>query len=121
MSSKLVLYYFIGSMPSRACFMLSKVLNLNVEIKEVNIPKGEQFSDEFAKINPLKRIPVLVDGDFVLNESRAILAYLVNSTKPGDALYPLEAKKRAVIDSRLYYDATVFFPNLLAVIVSFGL
>jgi glutathione S-transferase len=64
-----------------------------------------------------QRIPVLMDGDFVVTESRAILAYLVNSRKPGDALYPTDPKKRALIDSRLYYDGTVFFPNLLAVIV----
>lgn len=108
-------------MPSRACLMLAKRLGLekDLEIKIVNIPKGEQFSDEFAKINPLKKIPVLVDGDLVVTESRAILAYLVNSRKPNDPLYPSDAKKRAIIDSRLYYDGTVFFPNLLAVIVRF--
>lgn len=106
-------------MPSRACYMLAKTLGLerDLEIKVVNIPKGEQLSEEFSKVNPLKKIPVLVDGDLVVTESRAILAYLVNLKRPGDALYPTDPKKRAIIDSRLYYDGTVFFPNLLAVIV----
>jgi glutathione S-transferase len=99
--------------------MLAKRLGLekDLEIKVVNIPKGQQFSEEFAKVNPLKKIPVLVDGDLVVTESRAILAYLVNSRKPGDPLYPNDPRKRAVVDSRLYYDGTVFFPNLFAVIV----
>lgn len=119
MSGRLTLYYFIGSMPSRACLMLAKRLGLekDLDVKMINIPKGEQFSEEFAKVNPLKKIPVLVDGDLVVTESRAILAYLVNSRKPGDPLYPTDFRKRAIVDSRLYYDGTVFFPNLLSVIV----
>lgn len=104
-------------MPSRACYLLMKTLNLEFEIKEVFIPKKEHFSADFAKLNPLKKIPVLVDGDYVLYESRAILAYLINSRRPGDSLYPTEPKERGKVDQRLYYDASVFLPNMLSVIV----
>ncbi|KAL7039991.1 hypothetical protein ACKWTF_000203 [Chironomus riparius] len=117
MSSKLILYYLSGSMPSRACYLLMKTLNLDFEIKEVFIPKKEHFSEDFAKLNPLKKIPVLVDGDYVLYESRAILAYLINSRRPGDSLYPIDPKERGKVDQRLYYDASVFLPNMLSVIV----
>ncbi|KAG5673500.1 hypothetical protein PVAND_003544 [Polypedilum vanderplanki] len=116
MSSKLVLYYLSGSMPSRACMLLARLLNLNFEIKQVNIPNNEQFNEDFVKLNPAKKIPVLVDGDYVLSESRAILAYLVNSRSPGSNLYPTDPKQRGIVDQRLYYDATVFLPNMLAVI-----
>jgi glutathione S-transferase len=98
--------------------LLARFLELNFEIKEVNIPNDEQFNEDFAKLNPAKKIPVLVDGDYVLSESRAILAYLVNSRKPGSNLYPSDPKERGIVDQRLYYDATVFLPNMLAVIVS---
>jgi len=117
MSNKLVLYYLSGSMPSRACYLLMKTLNLDFEIKEVFIPKKEHFSADFAKLNPLKKIPVLVDGDYVLYESRAILAYLINSRRPGDSLYPTDPKERGKVDQILYYDASVFLPNMLSVIV----
>jgi glutathione S-transferase len=98
--------------------LLARLLELNFEIKEVSIPNGDQFNEEFARLNPHKKIPVLVDGDYVLSESRAILAYLVNSRKPGSDLYPTDPKQRGIVDQRLYYDATVFLPNMLAVIVS---
>lgn len=66
----------------------------------------------------MHQVPVLVDGEFVLTESRAILAYLINKFKPGDDLYPTEPKARAIVDQRLYYDATVVFESNAQIIVS---
>lgn len=98
--------------------MLIKQLRLNVEVKLVNLSAGEQNTPEFLKLNPFHQVPVLVDDDFVLTESRAILAYLVNKFKPGDALYPADPRARAVVDQKLYYDATVLFESCAQIIVS---
>lgn len=97
------------SPPSRAALLAIRNLGLEVEIKNVNLLKGEHLTPEFLKLNALHRVPVLVDGDFILSESRAIMTYLANSRKPGSNLYPADAKTRALIDQRLYYDATVVF------------
>lgn len=120
MSPRLTLYYMKGSPPARACLLLARVLELDIEVKHIDLHSGEQHDAEFLKLNPLKKIPVLVDGDFVLSESRAILAYLVNSRKPGSDLYPSDPKTRALIDQHLYFDATVVFQKLIALIVSFS-
>lgn len=118
MSSKLILYFTAASPPARATLLLARYLNLDVELKEVSLLTGEQHSEEFAKLNPNRKVPVLIDGDFVLTESRAILAYLVNSRKPGSDLYPTEPKASAKVDQRLYYDATIVFGKLAALVVS---
>lgn len=119
MSSKLTLCFATGSPPARACLLLSRYLKLDIEVKNIDLAGGEQHSEEFKKLNPLKNVPVLIDGDFVLAESRAILAYLVNLRQPGNDLYPTDPKKRAVIDQRLYYDATLVFAKLAAIVVNF--
>ena len=112
MSSNLTLYYTPGSPPARAAYLLAKYLDLDFELKNVNLIGGEHKGEEYTKLNPLQKIPVLTDGDFVVTESRAIMAYLVNSRKPGSSLYPTDPKERAMVDERLYYDATVVFKAL---------
>lgn len=79
-------------------------------MKIVDFPGREHFSEEFLKLNPLHTIPVLVDGDLILTESRAIACYFCN-LKPGSSLYPTDPKARALVDLRLYYDATAVYPS----------
>lgn len=38
---------------------------------------SQRMTEEFGKLNPLRQIPVLVDGDLVLADSNAIMVYLV--------------------------------------------
>jgi glutathione S-transferase len=83
-------------------------LGLDIEIKNIDIYKGEQNTHEFLRINPLHQVPTLVHDDFTLTESRAIIMYLASVTE--SPLYPAaDLKKRALIDSRLFYDATNSF------------
>lgn len=86
----------------------------------MNLFEKEQLNDEFLKVNPQHTVPVLVDGDYILSESRAIATYLAEKTYPnGHSLYPLDAKKRGIINNRLHYDATVVYPRIRAICVSY--
>lgn len=118
MSSKLTLYFSAPSPLARSCLLLARYLELDIELKHIDLIAGDQRKPEFLKLNPRNKVPVLVDGDFVLCESKSILAYLVNSRKHGDTLYPDDPKLRAKVDQWLYYDATVVFPSLSALVVS---
>lgn len=51
-------------------------------------------SEAFAAVSPLERIPVLIDGDLVVNDSSVICEYL-DEAYPGAPLYPREPKARA--------------------------
>ena len=53
------------------------------------------FGDEaFERLSPLRQIPVLVDGDFVLNDSSVICQYL-EERYPQPSLYPVDIGQRA--------------------------
>jgi glutathione S-transferase len=50
--------------------------------------------DRFGKLSPLRRIPVLVDGDVVLSDSSVICQYL-EDRQPAPALFPADIAQRA--------------------------
>ncbi|CAK9164419.1 unnamed protein product [Ilex paraguariensis] len=94
-ASKLVLYSFWQSSCSWRVRFALNLKGLPYEYRAVNLVKGEQFSPEFEKLNPLRCVPVLVDGDFVLSDSSAILLYLEEKYLQ-NALLPVDPKLRAV-------------------------
>jgi len=59
----------------RAHWMAHEV-GLDYEPRLIGSRTGETTSAEFRSLNPKEKIPVLVDGDFVLTESVAIVTYL---------------------------------------------
>eukprot|EP00092_Neocalanus_flemingeri_P013192 GFUD01014218.1.p1 GENE.GFUD01014218.1~~GFUD01014218.1.p1 ORF type:complete len:222 (-),score=73.11 GFUD01014218.1:129-794(-) len=97
------------SAPCRIVNMTAECLGMEYNFKMLDLMAGEHMKPEFLAINPMHNIPTMVDGDFVLNESRAIAAYLVNKYGKDDKLYPKDAELRARVDQRLYFDMGVFY------------
>jgi glutathione S-transferase len=56
-------------------FALAEI-GVDYELVAVDLAKGESRAPDFLRINPHGKVPVLVDGDFALPESDAILWYL---------------------------------------------
>lgn len=75
-SSRLKLYSYWRSSCSWRVRIALNLKGLPYEYKAVNIVQGEQFSEEFTKLNPLQFVPTLVDGDTIVSDSLAILLYL---------------------------------------------
>ena len=70
-------------------------LGLRLDFEFVDLTKGQSRTREFLALNPTGRTPVLVDGDFKLWESNAIMQYLASRT--ANALWPDDARARADI------------------------
>lgn len=87
------------------------VLGIDVEEKLLDFSKGEHKSPAFLALNPNGAVPTLVDGDFVLTESRAIMQYLA-SKKPEAGLLPSDEKGRADVVRWQFWDAAHFSPQL---------
>lgn len=86
-----------GFSRSSAAFRVRIALNLKRiawEHFNVSLPDGDQFQDDYAKVNPQARVPTLIDGDNTLIQSMAILEYL-EETHPEPAFLPSGAAARA--------------------------
>ncbi|CAI0385501.1 unnamed protein product [Linum tenue] len=93
--SNLVLYSFWQSSCSWRVRFALKLKGLPYEYRAVDLVKGEQFSPEFQRLNPLGYVPVLVDGGVVVSDSFAILMYLEDKY-PQNTLLPEDPQLRAL-------------------------
>ena len=79
-------------------------------------------NDDFGRLSPLRRIPVMIDGELVLTDSTVICEYL-DEAHPSPPLLPTDAKERArarwleeFADSRLgdVFIWGLFYPKVVA-------
>src|SRR5262249_42311885 len=80
-----------GTKPSRVARCLWVLEELELPYRQVALPGGK--AQDFLRLNPMGKVPVLVDGDFVLTESVAITRYLATLVPNG--LVPADARGKA--------------------------
>ncbi|WOH37627.1 maleylacetoacetate isomerase [Thalassotalea fonticola] len=90
-----------GYWRSSAAYRVRIALNLKKikhELISVHLVKdgGQQHSESYVKLNPNHLVPTLVDGDFSLNQSLAIIDYLDESFT-NVSLYPSNIKDKALV------------------------
>ena len=93
--SSLRIYGIARTRAFRALWV-AKEVGVDYEHLPIEIGHAGARAPEFLAINPNGRLPVIVDGDFVLFESLAITLYLAKKHSPGK-LYPgtLEGEAKA--------------------------
>ncbi|KAM3254146.1 hypothetical protein ACQJBY_047958 [Aegilops geniculata] len=90
-----ILYSYWRSSCSHRVRIALNLKGIDYEYRAVNLLKGEQSDPEFMKLNPMKFVPALVDGDAVIGDSYAIALYLEDKY-PQRPLLPQDLKKKAL-------------------------
>jgi len=78
--------YALTSPNVQKIFIMLEECELPYKTKLIDVWKGDQFSAEFTNLNPLQKIPAIVDSDgpggtpYTVIESGAILLYLAEKT-----------------------------------------
>jgi glutathione S-transferase len=89
------LYGFPASPNTWKVRALASYLKMPLEFEFVDLTKGAQYEPAYLALNPSGRTPTLVDGDFTLWESNAIMQYIAG--KAPTPLWPNDARSRAEI------------------------
>lgn len=93
----LKLYSFPLSGHAHRIELALSLMGLSFDNQIVDIPAGEHKSAWFLALNPEHKVPVLVDGDIVLRESTAILAYLAARYDPEHKWIPADPVGAAAV------------------------
>jgi glutathione S-transferase len=89
-------YYASGSPFSWRVWLALERKGVPYHQKLLSFSDGDLKTPEFAALNPRRKVPVLVDDDFVLSESSAIVEYIEDRWPNGPALFAHEPRKRAI-------------------------
>jgi glutathione S-transferase len=109
----ITLYYGSGSPYAWRVQLALEHKALPYERKILSFSAGDTRKPEFLALNPRHRVPVIVDGDFVLYESNAIVEYL-DEAYPGRGapLFPGDVRTRALI-RRLILEVDNYFDKAI--------
>ena len=88
------LYYFPLSPKCQKVTALANEVGVSLELAYLDLVQGASKRPEILALNPNGLVPILVDGDFVLWESSAILEYIAAKSGRQDLL-PTDLRERA--------------------------
>jgi len=106
-----LLHSFFITPNNRKVEAFIKHFDLDVDIHQVNFRERENQSETFLAMNPMGKVPVLVDGDLNLWESNAVLTYLATVCPATNAL-PTDPKGRADVDRWLHWQSCHLMPAM---------
>jgi glutathione S-transferase len=99
------LYYVPMTRSNRPRWMLEE-LGVPYELVRLDPRKGETRTPEYLRINPVGKVPALVDGDVTMFESAAICAYLGDEFPEKKLAPAIGTKERALYYQWLFFGMT---------------
>ena len=108
----IVLYYLSGSPYAWRVWLALEHKGIPYELKTLSYDAGDFKDPAFGRLNPRRRVPVIVDDGFPLYESAAIVEYL-DEKQPGEPrLFSADLRQRA-IERRMVREADQYFATAL--------
>jgi glutathione S-transferase len=105
------LYQFPLSPNCQKVVALAHEMDVPLELATLDLFKGEARTPAMLAKNPNGKLPILEDGDFVLWESTAMLAYLAGKAGRAD-LAPTTPRERAEVDRWTSWQGAHFSPAI---------
>ncbi|MEH1907626.1 glutathione S-transferase family protein [Nostoc sp.] len=100
-----------GSLRSRASIVYWYLEEIKVpyEFVKLDMQASEHLQPAYLAINPFGKVPAIVDGDFILWESGAILLYLADKYSKS----PLSPEERGVFSQWVLFANATLAPGIL--------
>ncbi|MDB4946373.1 MAG: putative glutathione S-transferase-like protein [Labilithrix sp.] len=105
------LYSFPFSPNCQKVVAIAHEVGVPLEVVDVALFKGESHTPAILAKNPNGKVPILEDGDFVLWESAAMLAYIAAKAGRAD-LAPTTLRERAEVDRWTAWEGAHFSPAI---------
>jgi glutathione S-transferase len=103
----IVVYHHPHTRAANVVWMLEEI-GEPYELKHVDLKSGGHKAAELVKLNPMGKLPILVDGDAVVTESAAIGLYLADRYAPGRLAPALDDPRRGT-----YFRWSLFAPSVI--------
>ena len=108
-----VLYHHPFSRAAGVVWMLEE-LGVPYELRFVDIMQGGQKAPDVLALNPMGKLPIVVDGETVVTESAAIGLYLADRYSPGQLAPRIDDPARATYLRWSLFAPSVIEPGALA-------
>ena len=91
---KMKLYSFSHSSASFRVRAALELKGISYETIAIDLRKDDHLDTKYLELNPQGRVPFLIDGDFGLSQSFAIMEYL-EEKHPNPSILPIDIEARA--------------------------
>jgi glutathione S-transferase len=108
-----ILYHHPFSRAANVVWMLEEV-GVPYELRFVDLAKGVQKSPEITALNPMGKLPILLDGDAVVTESAAVGLYLADAHAYGRLAPKVDDPRRGTYLRWSFFAPSVIEPGAMA-------
>ncbi len=109
----IVLYHHPYTRASNVVWMLEEI-GEPYELRFLDVTKGAHKAPEIVALNPMGKVPILVDGDALVTESAAIALYLGDRYAYGRLCPHVDDPKRGTYYRWILYAPSVIEPGSIA-------